>query len=204
LTLRGDTIPQERAIAAMRESLNQGSNFWNGGEFYGSPQRNSLHLLHEYFTEFPTDNERVVLSMKGGFKVGSIEVDGSKENISRSIEECLRVLDGKKFIDIFQCARVDPNVPIEDTISYIAEYVKTGQIGGIGLSEVSAKTIRRAAKVHPIAAVEVELNLWSTQILENGVVEACAELQIPIIAYSPLGGGFLVIITVILHSCVRV
>lgn len=185
----------------MRESLKHGSNFWNGGELYGSPERNSLHLLNEYFTNYPEDSKEVVLSIKGGFKKGSMEVQGDKENVTRSIEECLNVLDGKKFIDIFECARVDPNVPIEETISYIAEYVKAGKIGAIGLSEASAENIRRAAKVHPIAAVEVELSLWSAHIFKNGVVETCAELGIPIVAYSPLGNGFLVsIIAIVSHQ----
>lgn len=87
---------------------------------------------------------------------------------------------------------MDPATPIEDTISYLAEYVKAGKLGGISLSEVSAASIRKAAKVHPISAVEVEFSLWSTDILENGVAATCAELGIPIVAYSPLGRGFLV------------
>lgn len=176
----------------MREALRQGSNFWNAGEIYGSPTRNSLHLLNEYFTRYPEDADKVVLSVKGAFKPGQPVIDGSKENVTRSIEECLKVLDGKKFLDIFECARVDPNVPIEDTVSFIAPYVKAGKVGGIGLSEANAANIRKAAKVHQIAAVEAELSLWSTHILDNGTVDVCGELGIPIIAYSPLGKGFLV------------
>lgn len=176
----------------MREALKQGSNFWNAGEIYGTPERNSLHLLNEYFTKYPEDAEKVVLSVKGAFKPGQPVMDGSKENVIRSIEECLRVLDGKKSLDIFECARVDPNVPIEDTVSFIAPYVKAGKVGGIGLSEANAANIRRAAKVHTIAAVEAELSLWSTHIFDNGTVDVCGELGIPIIAYSPLGKGFLV------------
>lgn len=176
----------------MREALKQGSNFWNAGEIYGTPERNSLHLLNEYFVKYPEDADKVVLSVKGAFKSGQPVMDGSRENVTRSIEECLRVLDGKKFLDIFECARVDPNVPIEETISFIAPYVQAGKIGGIGLSEANAANIRRAAKVHPIAAVEAELSLWSTHILDNGTVDVCGELGIPIVAYSPLGKGFLV------------
>jgi len=176
----------------MRTALTEGAVFWNGGELYGTPERNSLHLLAEYFTKYPDDASKVVLSIKGGTLPGSVIHDCGRENVRRSIDECLRVLDGKKFLDLFECARVDPNVPIEETIGYIAEYVKEGKVGGISLSEVSAKSIRRAHKVHPIAAVEVELSLWQTEILENGVAETCAELGIPIVAYSPLGRGFLV------------
>lgn len=176
----------------MKAAITHGAVNWNGGELYGSPERNSLHLLNEYFTKYPEDADKVVISIKGAFDMAKHRVDGSKEGIQRSIDECLSVLAGKKFLDLFECARVDKTVPIEDTISYIAEYVKAGKVGGISLSEVSAKTIRRAARVHKIAAVEVEFSLWSTHILENGVAQACAELDIPIIAYSPLGRGFLV------------
>lgn len=192
LTLLYTKVPQEQAFEAMREALKQGSNFWNAGEFYGTPEWNSLHLLNEYFTKYPEDSDKVVLSVKGGFKRGAMEVDGSQQNIARSIDECLKLLDGKKTIDIFECARVDPAVPIEDTISFIVPYVKSGKVGGIGLSEASAESIQKAHKVHPIAAMEAELSLWSTHIFENGVVEVCRELDIPIIAYSPLGKGFLV------------
>ena len=176
----------------MRAALEAGANFWNGGEIYGTPERNSLHLLNEYFTKYPSDADKVVLSIKGGLKQGFRESGGSEANIKRSIDECLRVLEGKKFLDLFECARVDKKVPIEDTIGYIKKYVDAGKIGGISLSEVRADTIRRAAKVAKIAAVEVEFSLWVTDILGNGISQACAELDIPIVAYSPIGHGFLV------------
>ena len=92
---------------------------------------------------------------------------------------------------MFECARVDPNTPVETSIQALAECVKAGKIGAISLSEVGAATIRKAAKIHPIACVEVEMSLWATDILENGVASTCAELNIPIAAYSPLGRGFL-------------
>jgi len=176
----------------MRAALTAGANSWNGGELYGTPERNSLHLLNEYFTKYPEDAEKVVLSIKGGLKPGEMAPDGSEANVKRSIDECLKVLDGKKFLDLFECARVDPKTPIETTIAAINKYVEAGKIGGISLSEVSAESIRRAAKVAKISAVEVEFSLWSTDILNNGIAEACAELDIPIIAYSPIGRGFLV------------
>ncbi|KAF2145554.1 uncharacterized protein K452DRAFT_264676 [Aplosporella prunicola CBS 121167] len=191
LTWRPNPPPNEQAFKAMKAALAQGGHFWNGGELYGTPERNSLHLLREYFDAHPADADKVVLSIKGGLVRGGLAPDGSRDNVHRSINECLRVLDGKKALDLFECARVDPNVPVEDTIGYIAEFVKAGKLGGIALSEVSASTIRRAAKVHPIAAVEVEFSLYTTDILENGIAQACAELNIPIVAYSPLGRGFL-------------
>ncbi|KAI9699064.1 MAG: Pyridoxine 4-dehydrogenase [Candelina mexicana] len=190
LTWRANPIPQEQAFKAMKAALDNGANFWNGGEFYGTPDRNSLHLLNEYFTKYPEDADKVVLSIKGGMGEDRMP-DGTEEGVQKSVDNCLKLLDGKKHLDIFECARVDPRTPIETTIAALAKYVKAGKISGISLSEVRAETIRRAHKVHPICCVEVEFSLWSTDILTNGITETCAELNIPIIAYSPLGRGFL-------------
>lgn len=191
LTWRKSPPSQEQAFSAMRAALSAGANFWNGGEIYGPPDANSLQLLHAYFTEHPQDAKKVVISIKGGMKKGEMAVDGSPENTTRSIEECLKVLDGKKKLDVWESARVDPKTPIETTMRAAEKFVQDGRLGGIGLSECSAKTIRRAAAVTKIAAVEVEFSLWSTEILTNGIAEACGELEIPIVAYSPLGRGFL-------------
>lgn len=175
----------------MKAALNSGFNFWNGGELYGTPQANSLQLLNRYFTKYPEDADKVVLSIKGGTIPGQLVQDGSEKNIRRSIDECLRVLDGKKFLDVFEAARVDPKVPLSETLGTIAQYIKEGKIGGISLSEVKESHIREAVKIHPIAACEVELSLHTPEILMNGVATACGELDIPIVAYSPLGRGLL-------------
>jgi pyridoxine 4-dehydrogenase len=175
----------------MRASLSTGANCWNGSNFYGTPERHSLHLLNEYFTEYPDDAKKVVLSIKSGFVSGEMRMDGSEGNLRRNLDECLRILGGTKTIDIFELARVDPNTPIEETVRTLAKFVKEGKVKGIGLSETRAETIRRAHKVHPIAAVEVELSLWATDILKNGIAATCAELGIPIVAYSPLMRGAL-------------
>lgn len=174
----------------MKAAYEHGAVFWNGGEFYGTPEYNSLHLIAEYFTRYPDESKNVVLSIKGGL-TPEFKIDGSREGVRRSVDNVLRLLDGKKTLDIFECARVDPNVPIETTVAALAEYVREGKIKGISLSEVKAETIRRAHKVHPICAVEVEFSLWATDILENGIASTCAELGIPVVAYSPLGRGFL-------------
>lgn len=133
----------------------------------------------------------MVLSVKGGIDIASLVPRGSPDDVRRSVDNVLRILAGTKTPDIFECARVDRNVPIEETVRALAEYVKDGKIGGIGLCEASVTTIRRAHAVHPIAAVEVEYSLWSTEIRTNEVAGVCAELGIPIVAYSPLGRGFL-------------
>jgi aryl-alcohol dehydrogenase-like predicted oxidoreductase len=128
----------------LNKSLELGANFWNGGELYGTPDYNSMHLLNQYFTKYPENADKVVLSVKGGLKVGQLVPDGSEENIRRSVDNCVRLLDGTKKIDIFECARQDPNFPVEHTVEVLAKCVKEGKIGGIGLSEVDAETIRRA------------------------------------------------------------
>jgi pyridoxine 4-dehydrogenase len=167
LTWRPKPIPVEDSVALMKSSLSKGANFWNGGVFYGNPKYNSLHVLNAYFTKYPEDASKVVISIKGGLDLSKHAVNGNKEWLVPEIEESIKLLDGKCKIDIFECARVDPTIPIEKTIEALAELVKAGKIGGIGLSECSASSIRRAAKVHKIASVEVEYSLFSTGTSAN-------------------------------------
>ncbi len=180
---------QEVSFDALNAAFDGGARYWNGGEFYGTPERNTLHLMKDYFTKYPEKASKVLLCVKGARIPGTVIFEGNEKGIRRSVETCLQVLDGKKSLDIFECARVDPTVEIEDTIGFLAKLVHEDKIKGIGLSEVKADTIRRAAKVHTITQVEVELSLWSTEILHNGVAKACADLNIPIIAYAPLSRG---------------
>ncbi|KAL2823788.1 NADP-dependent oxidoreductase domain-containing protein [Aspergillus cavernicola] len=179
------------AVKVMKTALEQGATFWNGGLHYGTPNANSLHLLKYYFTQHPEDIAKITLSIKGGYNMATQTPDGTPEGIRASVEAALSILDGVKKIDIFECARVDPAVPIETTIETLAALVKEGKIGGIGVSEASAATLRRAHAVHPIAAAEIELSLFTSDPLSNGVLDTCHELGIPLIAYSPLGRGFL-------------
>ncbi|KKY28083.1 putative pyridoxal reductase [Phaeomoniella chlamydospora] len=182
---------QEQAFETLNAAIKNGYRLWNGGEIYGTPERNSLHLLREYFTKYPENASKVTINIKGGCKKGDLMPDGSRANVRRSVEDSLAALGGTHKIDIFECARVDPNTPIEETITALSELVSEGKIGAIALSEVRASTIRRAHKIHPIATVEAELSLWATDIIHNGVASTCAELGIPITAYSPICRGAL-------------
>lgn len=184
-------VSTEDAIATLKAALNAGANFWNAGEHYGTPDYNSLHLLNAYFSKYPEDAEKVVVSVKGCFNFKERKPSNDVEGVKTSIENCLAILGGKCRIDLFQASRGDPDVPIEITVAAIAEHVKAGKVGSIGLSECSAASIRKAVAVHPIAAVEVELSLFETGIMRNGVAETCKEFNIPIVAYSPLSRGFL-------------
>lgn len=183
MTTRRPLPSQEQAFKAMRAALEAGCNFWNAGEFYGTPDWNTQTLLAAYFKKYPEDAEKVVLSVKGAFEFQTFQPQGTPEGLKRSLDKILKDLDGTKKIDIFECARVDPNTPLEVTLMYLEdEYVKKGIIGGVALSEVSEKSIRRAAKITNIVCVEVELSLWATNVLENGVAAACSELNLPLIA----------------------
>ncbi|EXX77273.1 aldo/keto reductase [Rhizophagus irregularis DAOM 181602=DAOM 197198] len=121
---------------------------------------------------------------------GEYNISGKPEYVRQACENSLRRL-GVNYIDLYYQHRVDPNTPIEDTVGALAELVKEGKIKYIGLSECSAESLRRAYKVHPIAAVQMEYSPWTLDIETNGVLEACRELGVTIVAYSPLGRGFL-------------
>lgn len=139
------------------------------------------HSAEYYYAKYPEDVEKVVLNIKGGAHP-TLQPDGSPEVVRESVEKCLEMLGGRGRIDMFECARKDPNVPLEKTLGVLKEMVEEGKIGGVALSEVSADTIREGAKITKIVAVEIELSLFCTEPLTNGIAEACAELKIPIIA----------------------
>lgn len=134
--------------------------FWNGGEFYGPTEYNSLVLVERYLERYPEHSDKIFLSIKGGLKPGSHEADGSPENTRRSLDDCIAQLKGRKKIDSFEFARRDANVPLDVTFGVInKEYIDTGKIGGISLSEVRAETIHDAVKHTKVISVEAELSL---------------------------------------------
>jgi pyridoxine 4-dehydrogenase len=183
-------VPDEQAFAALKQALDLGTNFWNGGEFYGRPDpKENLQLLARYFTKYPEDAEKVYLSIKGGVDPYTWEAQGTSESIDRSINTTLEVLGNCKHLDMFCLSRVG-TVEIEESVKAIKRFVDAGKVDSICLSEVGPQTIRRAHKIHPIAAVEIEFSLWSREAETNGVFATCKELGIPVIAYSPLGKGF--------------
>jgi aryl-alcohol dehydrogenase-like predicted oxidoreductase len=116
-------------------------------------------------------------------------IDGSADYIRSACDASLRRL-GVDHVDLYQLHRVDPKVPIEDSVGAMADLVRAGKTRFIGLSEAGAQTLRRAHTVHPIASVQTEYSLWSRDA-EDGILQTCRELGIGFIAYSPLGRGFL-------------
>ncbi|KAI0172096.1 putative aldo/keto reductase [Hypoxylon sp. FL1284] len=192
LTWRYEVPPIEQAIETLKAALNNGMNLWVGGEFYGTPEYNSLTVLERYFEKYPEDADKVVLSIKGAAGAVGAAPDGSPEGTRSSIDNCIRQLNGRKKIDIFEFARRDQNVPMKTSFEIVEkEYIQTGKVGGIMLSEVRAETIHEAVKITKVVGVEAELSLFSREILDNGVVAACAQYDLPLIAYSPVGRGFL-------------
>jgi aryl-alcohol dehydrogenase-like predicted oxidoreductase len=148
-------------------------------------------LLGRFLRELP--RESVVLATKFGFKfVNGVRsgVDSSPENVRRACDGSLSRL-GIDHIDLYYQHRVDPNVPIEETVGALKELVAAGKIRSIGLSEARPETIRRAAKVHPVAALQSEYSLWTRDVETNEVLATCRELGIALVPYSPLGRGFL-------------
>lgn len=183
-------MPIEQAVETMKAALENGCNLWNGAEFYGTAEYNSMTILNAYFTKYPEDAEKVVLTMKGGVNLENIHPNGSPENVRKSLDNIIRQLGGKKKLDLFSCSRRDHSVPLETTFGVIQkEYIDSGKLGGIALSECSADTVRDAVKIAKIHIAEVELSMFSPDILNNDVAQACAENDILIEAYSPMGRG---------------
>src|SRR5258707_10622663 len=180
---------EKESLQVLRRYLELGGNFLDTAEVYG-PYENE-ELVGLFLREVPRDN--VVIATKFGFRIGpkGIEgVDSSPANVRRACEGSLRRL-GIETIDLYYQHRVDPKIPIEETVRSMAELVSAGKVRTIGLSEAGPETIRRAAKVHPIAALQSEYSLWSRDVEVNGVLATCRELGITFVPYSPLGRGFL-------------
>ena len=180
-TRQAEPMSDDQIFNAVRAALASGCNLWDGGVFYGTPENNSLTLLGKYYAKYPEDAEKIVLNIKGAMKSLTVP-DSTPEYIRAEIDRCLKQLGGRGKIDMYECARRDPKVPLKDTLQCLDELVKVGKIGAIALSEVNAKTIREAAAITKIAAVEIELSLWQTDPLTNGITQTCADLDIPIIA----------------------
>jgi aryl-alcohol dehydrogenase-like predicted oxidoreductase len=177
------------SIATIHRALELGINFLDTADVYG-PYKNEELVGRA----IKGKRGQVVLATKFGIVRDPANpnvrgVNGKPEYVKKSCEASLRRL-GVDYIDLYYQHRVDPNTPIEETVGALAELVKAGKIRHIGLSEAAVGTLRRAVKVHPIAALQTEYSLW-TRDPEDEIFAACRELGIGFVAYSPLGRGFL-------------
>ena len=180
---------EKESLQVLRRYLELGGNFLDTAEVYG-PYKNE-ELLGRFLREVPRDS--VVVATKFGFRIGSDGirgVDSSPENVRRACDASLQRL-GIETIDLYYQHRVDPNVPIEETVGAMAELVSVGKVRTLGLSEAGPETLRRAAKVHPMAALQSEYSLWTRDVETSGVLATCRKLGITFVPYSPLGRGFL-------------
>lgn len=171
----------------IHEAIDLGVTFFDTAEMYG-PFRNE-ELVG---AAIKGKREGLVIATKFAMRWDGdtpVGLDGSPENARRACEGSLKRL-GIDTIDLFYQHRVDPNVPIEETIGGMAELVKEGKVRHIALSEAAADTVRRAAKVHPIAALQSEYSIWERDV-EDDILAACRENGIGFVPYSPLGRGFL-------------
>src|SRR5256886_13504224 len=180
---------EAESLRVLHRYLQLGGNFLDTAEIYG-PYTNE-ELLGRFLREVPRDS--VIVATKFGFRFnpnGIRGVDSSPENVRRACDASLKRL-GIETIDLFYQHRVDPKVLIEETVDAMAGLVSAGKVRALGLSEAGPETLRRAAKVHPIAALQSEYSLWSREVETNGVLATCRELGIGFVPYSPLGRGFL-------------
>ncbi|KZT71736.1 Aldo/keto reductase [Daedalea quercina L-15889] len=195
MTWRGaGPAPDEQCFEAIKagvDALPPGTKMLlNSGEFYANDfGTGNLELLARFFEKYPSYADKTFLSVKGGAK--GLGPDASPENLRRSVDNINKALRGTKKLDLFECARVDPNVPVEESIKTLAGLIKEGKFDHIGMSECSAASLRRGNSVYPIAAVEIEVSPWSYEEETKKVIATAQELGIAVVAYSPLGRGFL-------------
>ncbi len=179
---------ESEAIATLHRALDLGVNFLDTADMYG-PFTNEK-LVGRAIAD---RRDRVVLATKFGIVRGAdgsfVGVNGKPEYVRQCCEASLQRL-GVETIDLYYQHRIDPSVPIEDTIGAMAELVREGKVRHLGISEAAPATIRRAHAVHPIAALQTEYSLWSREP-EEEILPTVRELGIGFVAYSPLGRGFL-------------
>jgi aryl-alcohol dehydrogenase-like predicted oxidoreductase len=183
-------LGRSESIDLIRAAAERGVTFFDTAEVYG-PFTNE-EIVGEALRPI---RDEVVIATKFGFAIDQATgenkgLDSRPANIRAVAEASLKRL-GIDMIDMFYQHRVDPNVPIEDVAGAVGELIREGKVRHFGLSEPGAQTVRRAHAVQPVAALQNEYSLWTRGPETNGILEACEELGIGFVPYSPLGKGFL-------------
>jgi aryl-alcohol dehydrogenase-like predicted oxidoreductase len=176
-----------QSTRTIHEAIDLGITFFDTAEMYGPFTNEEL-----VGAAIKGKREKLIIATKFAMRWNGstpTNVDGSPANARRAVEGSLKRL-GIDTIDLFYQHRVDPNTPIEETVGGMAELVKEGKIRYLGLSEAAADTVRRAAKTHPIAALQTEYSIWERDV-EADILKACRESNVGFVPYSPLGRGFL-------------
>ncbi|KAJ2759004.1 hypothetical protein H4S06_002435 [Coemansia sp. BCRC 34490] len=191
-------VDDEESVKVLERAVEIGCTLWNSASLYGLGHNERL-----LSRVLKSSRDKVFLTTKFGVEFREPEDDppkaflnyitghnGKRDFVRKSLDGALDRL-GTDYIDMFIIGRIDRSTPLEETVGAMAELVKKGKIRYIGISECTAEDLRLAYKVHPIAAVEVEYSMWTRDIETDGLLDACRELGVTVIAYSPLGHGFL-------------
>jgi aryl-alcohol dehydrogenase-like predicted oxidoreductase len=183
----GEAADPDEAIKTIHRAIDLGINFFDTAQIYGPFQNEEL-----VGQAIKGRSDGLIIASKFGFKFDGgniVGVDGSAMNAKTAVEGTLKRLS-IDCLDLYYQHRVDPNVPIEETVGAIADLITEGKIKHIGLSEAGPETLRRAAAVAPISALQSEYSLWERDI-EDDILPTCRDLGIGFVPYSPLGRGFL-------------
>jgi len=179
-------VPKAQGISTIRKAFESGVTFFDTAEVYG-PFINE-ELVGEALEPF---RKQVKIATKFGYAIdGTSALNSRPEHIRKVVEESLKRLR-TDHIDLYYQHRIDPNVPIEDVAGAIKDLIEQGKVLHFGLSEASAKSIRRAHAVQPVSAVQSEYSLWTRNVELNGVLATCNALGIGFVPWAPLGEGFL-------------
>jgi aryl-alcohol dehydrogenase-like predicted oxidoreductase len=182
----GPAAPKDQGIKVLRAAHDKGVTFFDTAEVYG-PYTNE-ELVGEALEPI---RDQVAIATKFGFAIdGTIGLNSRPEHIKQVAEASLKRLRTDR-IDLYYQHRVDPSVPIEDVAGAVKELIQAGKVKHFGLSEASARTIRRAHAVQPVTAIQSEYSIWTRDPEHNGVLETCEELGIGFVPWAPLGEGFL-------------
>jgi aryl-alcohol dehydrogenase-like predicted oxidoreductase len=181
---------ETESIATIHRSLELGGNFLDTADLYGP-----LHNERLIAKAIKGNRGQYIIATKFGFEIDDKEqltwqFNGTPAYVRKAVERSLTNL-GTDYIDLYYLHRLDPNTPIEETVGTMADLVKEGKIGYIGLSEVSSATIQKAHQVHPLTAVQTEYSLFERGVEEAGILATLQALGIGFVAYSPLGRGFM-------------
>ncbi|WP_025677240.1 aldo/keto reductase [Paenibacillus massiliensis] len=174
----------EQSIKTIQRAMDIGVNLLDTADVYGNGHNEEL-----LGRALKGRRDQAIVATKFAIGPNFQGVNGHPDYVRKAIEDSLRRLD-LDYIDLYYQHRVDPNVPIEETVGAMADLVKEGKVRFLGLSEASAQTIRRAHTVHPISALQTEYSLWSRDV-ENEILPVINELGITFVAYSPLSRGFI-------------
>lgn len=187
MSLSERTDRDEAHRSLIRRALDRGINFFDTADRYG--KGHNERLLGQ---ALGADRGRAVVATKFGFVGRPKDASPVNGRPEYAREACLASLErlGSEWIDLYYLHRVDPEVPIEETVGAMGELVREGLVRHLGLSEVASPTLRRAHAVHPLSALQTEYSLWCREP-EHDVLPACRQLGITLVAYSPLGLGFL-------------